>query len=551
MKEVANSFLILEDKEPLLARLCDLFTDRGFRVYGAGSTAEARKFFQQDPCALDVLILDMQLQETVTGADFGIEVRQSCREWPPEFLIYSAHMDHAEYLRLALKLGVASYLEKTPDSTQLLRHVRALSLRRALRADRPGLPEEIARIAVKSQSKAEAVDRFCSEILYPELERVLGMHFLILISDEAGGRCIDSYHQKWVTAKIYQDLQDRVFDNPASPVVDCAKILPGASEEAESALTTVAANPGSVFIPLAAIDGVRVALGLIQETVQDRPLPENAQELAAVLVQYLHFTLLNNMIQLTRLWTESDKARRKQLQDASSYCLYVGQEVIQLFEEARRDGAIQGDERSAPLWYLRSLGEELRAAGELLGPLGRQESLADENAPKPQAIDAGPLLNSVWDELVEEERVSDAELLHVEGSCKVWGREDYLRMAFSRLLLWLARRQIETPDGETPGVFVKCEPREGRNVIRFEDRSRRLPAKPRERLFVPFSAPLIEPMTGVRDHGRRLGLFLAKALVEADGGQLKDCSDELPGDSGHCFEVSLPPVQETDAPTCN
>jgi hypothetical protein len=147
-------------------------------------------------------------------------------------------------------------------------------------------------------------------------------------------------------------------------------------------------------------------------------------------------------------------------------------------------------------------------------------------------------VRSVWDELgdlIPRERIR----LEVEGDCKVKAARDHLFIVVSRLLQWFTQRAIETSSEVYPSIRVRCsETPEGPQLV-FEDKSRRLGAHLRERLFSPFSQAA--PPQAAGKHGRYLPLYLAKMLVEVKyRGVLEDRSDELDGDVGHKFVMRFP-----------
>jgi len=556
MQESRKSLLILEDKAYLRATLQEAFEDRGFQAVGARSIDEAREIFWRSPEAFDVLVLDMHLEEPMTGAEFGIEVKKQYSGWSPEFLIWSAFGD-VEYLHLALQLGAAAYLrKKQPDESdvnEVVRHVQALMVRRALRGDRPGLAKEIREIVRHSHSRTEVIDRFCLDILFPELARALRSRFLVLLSDETGTRCFDSISSlRSLRSPSYDELQRIVFGNLATtvPLVVKGEGLPRDFLKDNPSFQDIIANPGSAFVPLIEAEGLQLSLGLVEEKskdgiLTDGILTDNAIDMARTLAGYMQPAFPSTILQITRLWSESDIEKKSLLiKDASRFCLYIGQEVISLFEEALRENLVLREARYAPLWQLRNLGEELREAGELLGPLSMPAEVVGAGlAQSTQELEAKSLLRDIWFELVAIKRVTQGALfhLHAEEDCMLQGRRDYFRSAFSRLLTWLSRRASETPDGMEPRIDVTCCSVEGEVQIRLEDRSRRLSPGLREQLFLPFSEPLVEPIGGPFERGRRLGLYLARVMIEAQSGFFEDRSDDLPADgTGHLFVVRFP-----------
>jgi hypothetical protein len=65
--------------------------------------------------------------------------------------------------------------------------------------------------------------------------------------------------------------------------------------------------------------------------------------------------------------------------------------------------------------------------------------------------------------------------------------EQDLYIIMARVLQWLAQRKVATEPPQVPTIIVCCESDEHNARLIFEDRSRRLPTRLRERLFEPFT----------------------------------------------------------------
>src|SRR5262245_61770208 len=110
--------LYIEDSEAQREPLRMALENRGFKVEVAADVEAARKQIERLREQIDVIVLDMRLEDPkwpqLTGADVAIEYFNPRTPNPPEFLINSAFSE-VDYYKLALKLGVATYLQKTEN----------------------------------------------------------------------------------------------------------------------------------------------------------------------------------------------------------------------------------------------------------------------------------------------------------------------------------------------------------------------------------------------------------------------------------------------------
>jgi len=536
------TLLILEDVAKSRENLKQLFNVRGFNTFAAASTSEAHDLIVARPAEFDVLILDMILAESKTGADFGIEVREKLQESSPEFLIQSAERKRVDYYDLALKLGAAVYLDRNePDEPgKLIQHTRALALRRGLRPTRPGLIQELRRISSESRNKAEANTRLCRELLVPHLRRTVGCGFVVLLSDDEGTRAFWSGNDTLQQDPLYESLQNGVFGDlryPDPQLLDIKASPPLAMLDAK--LSYFEAGQEEIpFLRLAEVEGVRLSLGLFDEKVPSSRLPESARQLAEILGRYMRPAVVNHLVEISQAFSDLESQKRGIAEASGTFCYYVGHEVMHLLDTAEQKMRTEGVAQDA-LLTLRALGEELKDSGELLDALARpvEVEMPEDDADVPHA---GDLIRAAWHDLIGRGQINPFYQLEITGERAAVKRPDLFQAACLRILLWLTRRIVDYPPDHEPQiqVFVDNTPSMS---IRFEDGSVRLPKQYRKRLFTPYSAPYLEPMTDRKDKGRRFGLFLTRALVEAQGGTFEDRSDDLPGEEiGHRLVVNLP-----------
>jgi len=533
------TLLILEDSQESQSWLQSIFNDSGFKTFGARSTAEAHGLITR-PDEFDVLILDMDLGEEKTGAQFGIEVRDKLQESSPEFLIQSQFRS-IDYYDLALKLGAAVYLDRNEpnEPTKLVQYTRALALRHGLRPTRPGMVKELRRISSESRNKDEANTRLCRDLLVPQLRRTVGCGFVLLLSDDDGTRAFWNASDEPQQDELYGILQDGIFGNlkDRDP-----QLLETAGN---SPLGTLNARRNYIrseqtqvpFLRLAEVEGVRLSLGLFDETVPSSRLPENSIELAQILGRYMRPAVINHLVEISQAFSDLESQKRGIAKASSNFCLYVGREILNLLKNAQQESS--NGNSSNTLLPLRALAEELKESGELLNALATP---ADSGMPADdgELFDAHALIRAAWDDLSARGQIDASFQFEISGNGAAVRRPDLVQAACYRILLWLTRRAVEYPPGTRPGIVVYIDHTPS-VTIRFEDGSVRLEKPLRRLFFAPYAAPYLEPVTSSKDKGRRFGLFLARAIVEAQKGTLEDHSDELPGNEiGHRLVVNLP-----------
>lgn len=563
-----KTVLIIEDHEGQRLALHMALKRRGFRVESAGNVAKARELAEKLGKELDVMILDMRLEDpeapNLTGADLGIEVRSRQFSWPPEFLINSAY-EEVDYYRLALRLGAAAYLRKEEldhrrlvnkeelDHYRLVRHVRVLSLRRALSIERPDSLENIRKIAETSRSQSEAITKFCQEVLAPEFAGCLGAPFALLLTDGKGTRCcsssIDLPEGPTETYETLQALAQGKIDIMEPFVLEPSKLKMLKDRVDENVLRKfegAAFLPPSIKImlspPKAAVSegllnrDIHLSFAILKEDRSKNPLAEDPVELTKVLAQYLRPTVIEHLLHLLSQWTEISSRRKSVMKATSQFCLYVGQQMKSLLSGF----ATPEPERTiAPsLRGLYDLASELHQTGEnLMTIVGNGETLDSENVKElRRPVSMAEIIRLAAEELADQ---LPEDAINIQGDCTIDVIPEDFYSASSRLLQWFANRTIES--GKSALISIACmATHEGPRVV-FEDQSRKLSKQLRRQLFDPFTQAASLPTTS---GGQSLPspLYLAKTFVETrNGGVLEDMSDQISGDIGHRFVMKFPP----------
>lgn len=522
--------LIIEDiKEDRLALEAKL-TMRGFEVHGAANVMDARDKSRELGDRLDVVSLDMDLKDPrgVTGAHVGLEILGSRPDYPPEFLVASGKAEVVFY-RLAMDLGVAAYLSKPVSPNEHVRHIRALALRRALSLSRPLATKRIKDIATQSRTSTDAVINFCRDVLAPELRSCLGAPFVIFFSDNDGTQiCAGDAELPVGPNPIYGTLQALALGegNRADPfVLESSRLGP----PEDSAVEILNRLDGAAFIPLSVRD-LHLSLGVLQVEASDEvPLPEDARAICRVLAQYLKPTVIDHMLSILTQWTELESRRKTILINTAQFCLYVGQEQLEIL--SKQDGLAAPD--GTMIQELRTLAEDLRDTGGTLLHIGDKTTESSEQM--------STFLLDTWNEMIG--LGSKEELFQVKGECNVHVDSDDLYIVTSRLLQWFKQRWSDVPEGSRQVINANCAETNHGPQVTLEDRSRRLSKRLREELFTPFTQAVSLPLEVTKDNlpGRYLPLYLAKMLVEEKyNGVLEDHSDELPEDIGHRFVIRFP-----------
>jgi len=104
------AILIIEDDEGLRMLARRRLEKRGFKVGSAGSIAQARSLLRDG--AFDLLVIDYQLDENMSGLDFYNELCEEGVRIPA--VMCSGFSDEA-HLSEALRCGIAHVLPKSQD----------------------------------------------------------------------------------------------------------------------------------------------------------------------------------------------------------------------------------------------------------------------------------------------------------------------------------------------------------------------------------------------------------------------------------------------------
>lgn len=530
MKE--ETVLIIEDSDAQRAAQQIALELRGFSVRGARNVAEAREAIKDLGEKLAVMVLDMRLEDakapTVTGADLGLEVLDGNPQRLPEFLILSAY-SLLEYYKLAVRLGAAAYLSKEDTGIdQLVRHVRALLIRRNLSVDDPDVARRITEIAEDSRSLPEAAAMFCSKVMSPVLSAFLGAPHALLINYGRPAPMLIA------DPKMPQELQ-RLFKkadtdgvihgrvNSDGPFILNRNVLVEIGGEGGVNQELTKKVLGTAFLTVPFGSGIRLSIGILPN---DQPLAENPEELATTLMQYLSRSVLEPLLYTLEQCLRS-KARREALLIAHTSG-YIAEEQIAILSDAVSYEEIRTDSES--FRQLMSLAETLRDTGQTLMLLEGERSN--------EVTEATGMRQLIQDALDDLDNLSLPERFHIEGECSAPVARDDLFIAVSRILQWFSHRLEENPSNT---VFINCDMTPEGARITFEDRGPQLPARSRRRLFSPFAQPIPAAKKEGGGAGLHFPLYLAKALVELKhGGVLEDRSDELPGKAGHRFVIRFP-----------
>jgi DNA-binding NarL/FixJ family response regulator len=528
-----KTVVVIEDSEVQREALHHALERRDFRAVSAATVDEARRAMEELGEEIDVIVLDMRLEDpsepAATGADVCIQIQDRHSDWLPEYLINSA-IAQVDYYRLAMRLGAAVYLSKTEASmADIIRHVRALALRRALRVERTRVAENLRAISDSTKNLSSSLRKLCREVLASEFDACLGAPYVLLLTDESGTRNFATNTDLSTGyEKIYATLQAMTYGITGfSSVYEVSgREIGGLSPPANPAEVKIYERlPGSAFVPLASIRNIRLSLGLLAPLPGEVKYPEDTAELARVLARYVKTSIVEHLLRILDYLESQKKAAI--LKSTSRLCLLLGKDQKDIVSQGIRTGHIQEDSNTHH--KLDIMADDLWEMGTVLANV-TDADFGDEYA----HVEIKELVEAAISELNEKMYLRGIRF-EVEGSCTVRANRDDMYVAVIRVMQWLAQRKMDTPDGVEPQINVQCLKADGVSQVIFEDRSQRLADKLREQLFMPFSVSLISPAeTVLRRPAQYLPLYVAKMLIEEKyGGWLDDRSHEIPGDIGH------------------
>lgn len=555
-----GTILYIENDEPQGKALKKAIELRGFNAEVAGNVQTARSLIDKLKDQLDVLVLDMRLEDPewpqMTGADVAIEFYSAQMSWPPEFLVLSAY-SKVDYFKLALKLGVASYLDKSESRQEdVIRHIRALTLRRSLSAKRPNAAEQIEVIVETSKNRSEAVVTFCQKVLAENFRNSLGVPFVLLLTQNNQTQYCAGDVDWPQSLCVYEMIQALTFSHLGSgePFVINANEVPSPNDPVEKEVLAKLHN--AAFLPLSITRNLLLSVGILNADPAEYPLAEKPKEMANVLAKYLESAVLELFLTILTLWAERETKRKELIRITSEVCLYVGQEQISILQKERNANS---DWIQSPAFEnLYALSTDLRATGNVLNSLRRSSITKDGKPSSHDSVKMPEFIQEVWNDL--DDRIPK-DRLKVKGECVVHAEQEDLLIIVSRLLQWFAQRldpePVPHPEDIEPAIKVSCYDRSEHSEMIFEDRSRRLDKILRDRLFDPF-AETVTAFSGdpsLKDTpGLYLPLYLSKMIVEVRyQGVLEDCSDELAGqmneqgeEIGHRFLLRFPKFGQSE-----
>ena len=554
------SVLIIEDNVSVRNGLHLKLLERGFNAEGVESIADGRNALADRGEDFDVILIDMRLDHYedsknnigIMGADLVIEFFKKNASksdfQKPEPIILSGFRDE-EFYQKALQLGAATYLVKPTPSEVVIRHLRALAIKRLL-SNNVNLVDEIENIVLKSRDEAALYDNLCSSILGEVFSMCLGSPFILLLTQFdnlfplvtkncAGGDNDFSVGQD----DIYKELLFLMYRNSdvsAKPFVlndEEIELL----KKRKSSLTDEQINrlKGAAFISLPLAGNFRLSIGILES---DDEYSEPPEEMANLLISYVNPATIMFLGEITARWHKNVAEKNTTIKKLATFCNNVGREQLFILEDANITGQSSDNYLDSKIYrQIKSLAEDLHHTGRVLEPISEKDFVA-QNLP---VFSMRTLIEKVWRELNEEHQVSRKTKLLIEGDCELQGDEEEFFLIAFRFLHWLSRRKFETPGNIEHCIKVTCSTDNSYAVIAFEDNSYRIPEKLMEKLFNPFSpaapSPTSEDATDSRKPGLYLALYLSQIIVEEKyRGKLKQCSEELDGELGHKIEMKIP-----------
>jgi CheY-like chemotaxis protein len=534
--------LYIEDSESQRKALKMALELRGFKVEVAGNVTAARRLFEKYQGQVDVVVLDMRLEDPewpqMTGADVAMEYFDPHMPYPPEFLIHSAYAE-VDYYRLAMSLGVATYLEKSEyRQADIIRHIRALAIRRALSVKNPETSDRIQRIVETSREQSEAIEKFCMYELETELAARLGTSFIFLLSEGDRASCYTSEAGLPGSLDLYNVIQTLIFSDirPEVPFVLDAGQMPEPSNSVEKEV--LRRLDGAAFIRLWAKGDIRLSIGLLYDCSDRRRLSEPPIDMASVLAEHMESPVIELFLAVLTSWAvyraEYETRRRERMRITGEVCLSVGRDQSLNLQQLAQSHPTLSEDRNFEL--LQKTAAKLQATGNMLLSLSRAGAVDEQSWRQIPEVPLNAFIKSVWADINNE---ADGDTLSIDGDCRVRAAPEDLSIMISSILRWLARRFIDTPFGIEPRISVHCGHYDRGVEATFEDRSYRLGKVLRDRLFDPFA----ENDALNEANKSNLSLYEARLLIEDRyNGALEDISDLVAAtaDSGHRFRVRFP-----------
>lgn len=547
--------LVVENEPGLRTTYSRDLTDRGFDVFSAGTVKEARHWVREIGGTVDVALLDMRLEDDpdepqTNGAELGLELKKKASNVMPEFLIRSAYAEIG-YFKTAFELGAAAYLSKNDtERADVIRHVRALMLRHYLKVENPNVSEGLTRIAATTKNITDSIKAFCEHILAPTFADCLGAPFILLLTDKLGTQncagAASAPDMPLTAERIYHTLQAIAHGNadPLTPFVLDSNNVRGQLKINKQEEFILDQLEGAAFVSLASLNEYRLSLG-IMKTPKWEKFPEDSAELAKVVARYVRAPVCENFI---KILVQIDTKRKTTLGSTSQLCLFLGQDQLAILDEGVAAGELSTD--SLTHQRLDGMAEDLQETGVIL--MNVAQSVDDEDM-KPVRV--SEVIKDTWDDLRELWQLKEIKF-SLEGECSVIADEQDVIVIITRILQWLAQRKVATEPPNEPTIIVRCESDDRNSRVIFEDRSRRLPARLREKLFEPFTLAVPsarylaaprqsaqasdEDIKAARHRPGYLPLYLAKTLVEEKyRGWLEDKSDTMEGEVGHRLAMQL------------
>ena len=164
---MAQSILVVDDDRSFREQISDILTRVGHAVVTAPDATRALEEYARR--SFDLVVVDLLMPDVD-----GLQLVAAMREHQPdqEVLLVSARQELSDSLR-ALRAGVADYLTKPVDETELLRSVDRSLARAALRRDRERLLNENMELARYQSIIARCLELLANPDLESLQERVL------------------------------------------------------------------------------------------------------------------------------------------------------------------------------------------------------------------------------------------------------------------------------------------------------------------------------------------------------------------------------------------